>query len=248
MEIKDVKSIDVELKSIQEEIEKVEQEKNSLLLKLYKQKEKLETEKQAQIDLKRERLVAKLEDFQKHPTDQKMYGLLLDLKDIEFKEIEFEGEQHRYFKSMLPLFEYIYQKKDAKLVEKYLLAKMSYDEGDLEAFDADIERYKHHLSEEGYKDTDKSKYMLEGPCVFNYEIQQFMLLLGELDSSAKPEQTKAYISAETEKYIMRAIVGAYGYWAKYLYCDGEFGHKDHEKKHFEHLHEIGYTKQIGLEN
>ena len=206
--------------------------------------EDLKKEEKEQLKLLRKKFVEKVTKFSKEPTDEMMIELLDDLFDIKLSDMDCEyEEQFKLVKAMQPLFKYVYEKEDVELVEKYLLAKASTGLIELKEFEPKLVELKHHIAKGVYTYTDKSKLVMDGYCIFSYEMQEFMRLLGKIDYQKRPISFEGvYRSAEFEKYMLRAIAGVYGYRSKYIYCDGEFGHEDYERKCHEKVHDEGYMQ------
>lgn len=239
-----MKKLEKEIYDLEKQIEEFEEKKSGLISELEKRKSYLKELETQIITEKREKFLIKLKEFEKEPTDEQMEKLLADLTQIKFSEIESYESQFKLVKKLQSLFKYIYAKQDVELVEKYLLAKVSLDSKDISLYEKDIEKYKKHFEKDGYTDTESSQYHMGAYCIFSYEIQELMFLLGKLDYHKKPKDCKdIYRSEQFEKYMLRAIVGVYGYWEEYIYADGKFGHEDYERREFERLHDMAYQKE-----
>ena len=240
-----MEKIEKEICDLQKQITQIEQGKDSLVSKLKKRIADLAEEKEQIITKKRDKFIAKLDEFEKLPTDEKMEELLVDLKEIKFSDIGSYESQFKMVQKMQSLFKYIYEKQDVELVERYLLAKRSLDTKDISLFEKDIEKYKEHFRKDGYTCTKYSTFHMCPYCIFSYEIQELMFLLGKLDYHKKTSDCVGVFRSELfEKYMLRAVVGAYGYWDHYVYADGEYGHKDYERKEFEKLHDMAYQEEM----
>lgn len=240
-----MEKIEKEICDLQKQITQIEAEKGDLVSKLEKRMSDLKEVKEHILLEKREKFVVKLDEFEKSPTDEKMEELLADLKQIKFSDIGGYEKQFKMVQKMQPLFKFIYEKQDVELVEKYLLAKKSLDAKDVRLFDKDIEKYKEHFKKDGYTCTKRSTYHMCPYCIYSYEIQELMFLLGKLDFYKKTsDEAGIYRSKLFEKYMLRAVVGVYGYWDHYVYADGEFGHRDYERKEFERLHDMAYQEEM----
>jgi len=240
-----MKKIEKEICDIHKQITQIEEKKSGLVVELEKRMSELKELKEKSVAEKREKFMIKLEDFEKLPTDEKMEELLEELKQIKFSDISGYEKQFKMVQKLQPLFTYIYEKQDVELVERYLLAKRSLDIKDVSLFEKDIEKYKQHFAKDGYTCTKRSTYHTCPYCIYSYEIQEFMFLLGRLDCHKKQSgDAEAYRSKLFEKYMLRAVVGAYGYWDHYVYADGEFGHRDYERKEFERLHDMAYQEEM----
>jgi len=241
-----MQEIDKQIKEKEDVIEHIKKEKHSLILKLEQEIKELKQERTKKIEQTRKKYLEELEKFEKYPTDKKMFELLDMLKVIYLKDVMSPDEQIEIVRKQQCLFDYIYAKKDLDLIERYLLAKMSLDAGEIEKFAEEIEKYKKHIEvvKGKYTYTKQSLYRMDTHHIFAYEIQQFMYLLGELDFQAKPQDVQGIYKSKTfEKYKLRAIAGAYGWWSKYIYYDGEFGHKDYERECYDKAHDKAYLQK-----
>jgi len=241
-----MEEIDKEIKLLEKEVEDIIKSKETLIQKLERKIDSLKEHKKEIIKSTNKIYLQKLEEFEKQPTDEKMYELLKLLRGCYIKDIVSLDEVDKITKKSRLLFDYIYAKQDIELIEQYLLAKMSYESS--ETFDEDILKYQLHLTlkDGAYEFTDRSKHIL-GYGISAYEIQEFMRMLGELDYKKRSEDSKEiYRSEDFEKYKMRAIAGAYGRYLKYVYYDGEYGHKDYERSCLDEIHDKAFLEQEKL--
>jgi len=188
------------------------------------------------------------EVFKQEPKLSLAVKLIQELQSIDLPTItqKTDGEYREkdIHADLQPLFDFLLERKDIKLIEKYFISRMGYTQDQADILDIKVVRpYLKHIKEEGPHFTDKSSIVLSTSYPKKYELYHFMRLLAEMDYKAKPEGTEGvYQSPRTKKHILRIACGIYGDPYDYVYYDGKYGHQDSLRDAMISVHKIGYEE------
>jgi len=249
-QIKQIKDID----KLQEELEKIERESSIIISTIKGQIKSLKTEQKELSAQELERFVKAIEKFAKTQSEDLAIKIVESLKTIDLKRIELISKDYTSADVRAKLkvvFDYFIDKQDIAMVEKFLLHQQGKTMEDAKQLDAtEVSAYEKHLSEDGSSFTEKSRQIYAVDWTLRDEIEQFMEMLGDVDFKLRPEDCKdgkVYRSETFTKCMHRAICGAYGVPFKYVYWDGEYGHRDSERAVLTNIHDKAYEEREKIE-